>query len=125
MILYQEISGSEDFFKDFPDQFTVGITQREVDKLKELIQGKGTKDMVLDLSKNPDPIIAIIRVFSRAHDLYYTDYIPSGRTGGKVSNKTMRDYSIPRNKRLQKIRVIERTGAVQKYPLIFPCPKSE
>ena len=61
------------------------------------MSGKGTKDMVLDLSKNPDPIIAIIRVFSRAHDLYYTDYIPSGRSGGKVSNKTMREYT-PLNK---------------------------
>jgi hypothetical protein len=49
--------------------------------------------MVLDLSKNPDPIIAIIRVFSRAQDLYYTDYIPSGRKGGMVSNKTMREYT--------------------------------
>lgn len=82
----------EEFFKDFPDEFTKGITQTEVDKLEKLLQGKGTKNMVLDLSKNPDPIIAIIRVFSRAQDLYYTDYIPSGRSGGKVSNKTMREY---------------------------------
>lgn len=80
-------------FDKVPDLYKSGITQNEVDKLNKLMSGKGTKDMVLDLSKNPDPIIAIIRVFSRAHDLYYTDYIPSGRTGGKVSNKTMREYT--------------------------------
>ena len=80
-------------FDKVPDLYKGGITQNEVDKLNKLMSGKGTKDMVLDLSKNPDPIIAIIRVFSRAHDLYYTDYIPSGRTGGKVSNKTMREYT--------------------------------
>ena len=84
-------------FDKVPDLYKGGITQNEVDKLNKLMSGKGTKDMVLDLSKNPDPIIAIIRVFSRAHDLYYTDYIPSGRTGGKVSNKTMREYT-PLNK---------------------------
>ena len=80
-------------FDKVPDLYKGGITQNEVDKLNKLMSGKGTKDMVLDLSKNPDPIIAIIRVFSRAHDLYYTDYIPSGRSGGKVSNKTMREYT--------------------------------
>ena len=84
-------------FDKVPDLYKGGITQNEVDKLNKLMSGKGTKDMVLDLSKNPDPIIAIIRVFSRAHDLYYTDYIPSGRSGGKVSNKTMREYT-PLNK---------------------------
>lgn len=42
-----------------------------------------------------------------------------------VSNKIMRDYSIARNKRQQKTRIIQRTSAVQKYPLISPCPKSE
>jgi hypothetical protein len=80
-------------FDKVPDLYKGGITQNEVDKLNKLMSGKGTKNLVLDLSKNPDPIIAIIRVFSRAHDLYYTDYIPSGRSGGKVSNKTMREYT--------------------------------
>jgi hypothetical protein len=42
--------------------------------------------------KTPDPIINIIRIFKRAHDLYYTEVIPSGRSGGKVSNKTFREY---------------------------------
>lgn len=83
----------EEFFRDAPELLTGGMTQGDFDKLEKMLQGSTNEEMLLDLSKNPDPIIAIIRVFSRAHDLYFTDYIPSGRTGGKVSNKTMREYT--------------------------------
>jgi hypothetical protein len=40
----------------------------------------------------PDPIIKIVNLFGKAYDLYATDYIPSGRPGGRVSQRTLREY---------------------------------
>lgn len=67
------------------------ISQREVDDATKLA-GPDSGKIIIDLSKNPDPIIKIIRIFKRAHDLFFTPMIPSGRTGGKVSIKTYNEY---------------------------------
>jgi hypothetical protein len=40
-----------------------------------------------------DPIIEIVKVFNRAYKLHTTQVIPTGRTAGKVSNKTFREYT--------------------------------
>jgi hypothetical protein len=40
-----------------------------------------------------DPIIEIVKVFNRAYKLHTTQVIPTGRSGGKVSNKTFREYT--------------------------------
>lgn len=40
-----------------------------------------------------DPIIEIVKVFNRAYKLHTTQVIPTGRTGGKVSNKTFMEYT--------------------------------
>lgn len=39
-----------------------------------------------------DPIIRITNIFGKAYRLYATDYIPSGRPEGRVSQRTMREY---------------------------------
>ena len=43
---------------------------------------------------NLDPIIKIMNVFGKAYSLYATDYIPSGRPEGRVSQKTLREYEF-------------------------------
>lgn len=42
--------------------------------------------------EDQDHIIAIINIFGKAYDLYATEVIPSGRPGGRVSQKTLREY---------------------------------
>jgi hypothetical protein len=70
----------------------VDITQREIDELEKLTISNTNGTLTYDISKNPDPIIGICRIFKRAHDIYFTPVIPSGRSGGKVSNKTFLEY---------------------------------
>ena len=70
----------------------VNITQREIDELEKLTTDNVNGTLTYDLAKNPDPIIAICRIFKRANDIYFTPVIPSGRSGGKVSNKTFLEY---------------------------------
>jgi hypothetical protein len=70
----------------------VNITQREIDELEKLTTDNVNGTLTYDLSTNPDPIIAICRIFKRANEIYFTPVIPSGRSGGKVSNKTFLEY---------------------------------
>lgn len=70
----------------------VNITQREIDELDKLTSDNVNGTLNYDLSTNPDPIIAICRIFKRANEIYFTPVIPSGRSGGKVSNKTFLEY---------------------------------
>ena len=70
----------------------VNITQREIDELEKLTNDNINGTLTYDLSTNPDPIIAICRIFKRANEIYFTPVIPSGRSGGKVSNKTFLEY---------------------------------
>jgi hypothetical protein len=44
-------------------------------------------------AKNPDPIIRIVNLYSKAYDLIVTPKIPSGRPGEKVSQNTMNQYT--------------------------------
>ena len=67
------------------------LTQREVDELNALLT-KGTQNMRYEPEKRPDPIVSIARIFGEAHQLYFTDVIPSGRPNGRVSQKTFREY---------------------------------
>lgn len=77
---------------DIPEEL-ISVSQQEIDKLEEMIKGERSgQNLMFNPKKTPDPIINIVRIFKRAHDLYYTDVISSGRSGGKVSNKTFREY---------------------------------
>jgi hypothetical protein len=67
------------------------LTQRMIDELNSMID-KGEDKKVIDFSKRPDPLIAIVRVCRKAHNIYFTSVIPSGRKDGMVSNKTFREY---------------------------------
>lgn len=94
---YQNKKEVIDLFNEFKSNLGVNelfdITQAEVNKMNSL----GTSEagaLVLNLKENPDPIIRIVRIFKRAHDLYFTPLIPSGRSGGKVSNSVFREYIL-------------------------------
>ena len=39
-----------------------------------------------------DPVLEIVKVFNRAYKLHTTQVIPTGRSGGKVSNQTFMEY---------------------------------
>jgi hypothetical protein len=73
--------------------FTVGgKTEEENEPSNEAFK------IINESSKLPDdvedPIMKIIDIFGRAYKLYSTDYIPSGRPGGRVSQKTLREYTF-------------------------------
>ncbi len=40
-----------------------------------------------------DPVLEILKCFNRAYKIHTTQVIPSGRTGGKVSNKVFMEYT--------------------------------
>jgi hypothetical protein len=93
---FSTVEGAWDKFLEdsrLPDGW-LNISQREIDKLVDLTNGYGTGNLPLNFNMqlHPDPIIGICRIFKRAHDLYFTPVIPSGRTNGKVSNLTYREY---------------------------------
>jgi hypothetical protein len=67
------------------------LTQREVDEMNSMLTS-GTQDLRYEPAKRPDPIVSISRIFGEAHQLYFTDVIPSGRPNGRVSQKTFREY---------------------------------
>lgn len=89
-----------DIFNEFKESFPESVredlftvTQKEVDEAIKL-KGPESQKLIIDLSKHPDPIVKIVRLFQRAHDLYFSYVIPSGRTNGKVSNKTFQEYIL-------------------------------
>ena len=93
---FSTVEGAWDKFLEdsrLPDGW-LNISQREIDKLVDLTDGYETGKLPLNfnIQLHPDPIIGICRIFKRAHDLYFTPIIPSGRTNGKVSNLTYREY---------------------------------
>jgi hypothetical protein len=62
------------------------VKQEEVDEVDEQI--RDTK-----ISKvSHDSIIQIVKLFNKAYKIYTTEVIPSGRKGGKVSNRVYREY---------------------------------
>jgi hypothetical protein len=70
------------------------LTQNDVSEFEEMVSDpeKISNYFSFNPSLRPDPIISISRVFTNAYNLYATDYIPSGRPNGRVSQKTLREY---------------------------------
>jgi len=65
------------------------LTQQEASKAEKEVEGASIN---IDTHNQKDPIIRIANIFGDAYNLYKTDYIPSGRPDGRVSNATLRDY---------------------------------
>ena len=69
--------------------------QKEIDELGKETDASLSKEFNIDVNRNSthkDYVMRIVNAFGRAYRLYATDYIPSGRPGGRVSLKTFREY---------------------------------
>jgi len=68
------------------------IEKTEVEKVRINLDKKlaAKKDSVV--IDGMDPVLEIVKVFNRAYKLHTTQVIPSGRSGGKVSNSVFREY---------------------------------
>ena len=81
----------KDFFEKEDKKEPFRLTQREIEELKRGDKLK-VDDLFLDVKKNPDPILALVRIWTRAHNLYFTKLIPSGRSSGAVTQATYLKY---------------------------------
>lgn len=69
------------------------MEKTEVIKMKDKFDKleKERKDAIV--INGMDPVLDIVKCFNRAYKIHTTQVIPSGRTGGKVSNKTFMEYT--------------------------------
>jgi hypothetical protein len=68
------------------------LEKTEMDKIQanfEKMNKEGGEVVINGL----DPVLEIVKVFNRAYKLHTTQVIPTGRSGGKVSNKTFMEYT--------------------------------
>jgi hypothetical protein len=68
------------------------VTEEEAKKVNTEIE-KVTKSSTKIIIDGIDPIIEIVKIFNRAYKIHTTSVIQSGRTGGRVSNTTFREYT--------------------------------
>ena len=66
------------------------MTRTEVERTQIALEKASKNNIVI---QGLDPIIEIVKVFNRAYKLHTTQVIPTGRSGGRVSNKTFREYT--------------------------------
>lgn len=66
------------------------MKESDVNKIKNNIEKSSDKDKKID----NDHILEAIKLFNKAYKIFTKDYIPSGRTGGAVSNRTQRKYTF-------------------------------
>jgi len=85
-------SWRNNFLGNFKNLKKYKLTQEEVDKLTQEVEkaSKNTKSLKI---VGKDPVIEVVRLFNRAYRLHTTQVIPTGRSGGKVSNKTFMEYT--------------------------------
>lgn len=76
------------FTADYMEKWSV--SKEESKKLEATIEKSAESVNSVSLM---DPIVEIVKIFNNAHKIYVTPTIQSGRTDGKVSNKTFREYS--------------------------------
>jgi hypothetical protein len=67
------------------------ISSNEVNKVRDMVESANFEINLVD-DDSKDRIIKITNLFGRAYRLYTSSVIPSGRPGGRVSNKTFREY---------------------------------
>jgi hypothetical protein len=67
------------------------LTNEQVIKLNKQLESISKDSKFINIS-GTDPIMEVVRLFNRAYRLHTVNTIPSGRSGGKVSNKTFREY---------------------------------
>jgi len=65
------------------------VDKSKADDIKDIVENS-TKDIK---KIEIDPILSIVKLFNKAFKVYTTQTIPSGRSGGKVSNNVFRRYT--------------------------------
>lgn len=80
------------FLSDFKNYKKYVLAKEERDKLKVEVDKSEKSTKFVKVITDRDPVIEIVRLFNRAFRLHTPGAIPSGRTGGKVSNITFREY---------------------------------
>ena len=68
------------------------VEKTEVEKIRVNLDKKLAEKKDSIVINGMDPILEIVKIFNRAYKLHTTQVIPSGRSGGKVSNKTFMEY---------------------------------
>jgi hypothetical protein len=69
------------------------MDKAEVEKIRINLDKKLAEKKDAVTISSIDPILEICKIFNRAYRIHTTQVIPSGRTGGKVSNKTFMEYT--------------------------------
>lgn len=67
------------------------MEKEEVEQLKNQVEKMKNSEMII--IDGIDPIIEIVKCFNRAYKIHTTQVIPTGRTGGRVTNKIYREYT--------------------------------
>lgn len=68
------------------------LDKTEVEKVKVNLEKKLAEKKDSIVIQGMDPVLEVVKAFNRAYKLHTTQVIPSGRSGGKVSNKTFMEY---------------------------------
>ncbi len=93
-ILIQERNEfSDDIKSKFNEIFTAEITDyfQMTEETKNKLE-ESAKEREGFVFTDADPIIEIVRLFNRSWRIHTPGVIPSGRTGGRVSNSVFREY---------------------------------
>lgn len=93
LMILEKNEFSEDIKSKFDEIFTEDIVKYfEITEEKKAELESKTKERNEMLFTDADPIIEIVRLFNRAWRIHTPGVIPSGRTGGRVSNSVFREY---------------------------------
>lgn len=79
------------FLNKFDTLEKYNLTQDQIDELSRKAESISKNSKFVKIS-GQDPIIEIVRLFNRAYRIHTVEVIPSGRSDGRVSNKTFREY---------------------------------
>lgn len=90
---YGYISNIQDWWGKNVDIDRWMLDKTEVNKIRIDLDKKIASKQDSIVINGIDPIIEIVKIFNRAYKLHTTQVIPTGRHGGKVSNKTFREYT--------------------------------
>jgi hypothetical protein len=69
------------------------MEKAEVEKIRINLDKKLAEKRDSITISSIDPILEICKIFNRAYRIHTTQVIPTGRSGGKVSNKTFMEYT--------------------------------
>ena len=81
-----------DYWSKKIDVKSFTLERTEVDKIVANFEKMDKKDGEVVI-QGLDPVMEIVKIFNRAYKLHTTQVIPTGRSGGKVSNKTFMEYT--------------------------------